>query len=130
MSVFFSHEICSVFDHNNNSSSNNNNNGNSLISRKKEEKMALFSSWGNLGRLDGIIQNSNEVCLLLSRILIRQKSFRGMIDFVCHDLHRYARLESLPCAAADFSAAHFKFQPRFQPRNSHKTTKEDNQTIV
>ena len=27
-----------------------------------------------------------------------------------------ARLESLPCAA-DFSAAHFKFQPRFQPRN-------------
>ena len=34
-----------------------------------------------------------------------------------------ARLESLPCAA-DFSAAHFKFQPRFQPRNFRKKQKE------
>ena len=39
------------------------------------------------------------------------------------------RLESLPCAA-DFSAAHFKFQPRFQPRNFRKTTKGNNRAIV
>ena len=30
------------------------------------------------------------------------------------NVHSHARLESLPCAA-DFSAAQFKFQPRFQP---------------
>ena len=40
-----------------------------------------------------------------------------------------ARLESLPCAA-DFSAMHFKFQPRFQPQNFRKTTKGNNRTIV
>ena len=39
------------------------------------------------------------------------------------------RLESLPCAA-DLSAAHFKFQPWFQPRNFRKTTKGNNRTIV
>ena len=40
-----------------------------------------------------------------------------------------ARLESLPCAA-DFLAAHFKFQLRFQPRNFRKTTEGNNRTIV
>ena len=39
-----------------------------------------------------------------------------------------ARLESLSCTA-DFSAAHFKFQPRFQSRNFRKT-KGNNRTIV